>query len=86
MSIWDNLGLLEELERKRNSLRAGGKRLTFDCLNLKCSGDKAVCSEGWRLSLASDGALTLLTVLKGISSGSCKDCKDFITEEENPNP
>lgn len=80
MSIWDDKELLEELEKKRDSLRAKGKRLTFDCLNLRCRGKRAHCSKGYSLSIAKDGGLNLLIVLKGVTASICKNCRDFITE------
>ncbi len=81
MSVWDNRELLEKLEKKRDSLRYEGKLLTFDCLKLLCLGDRAVCSKGHRLGQARDGSLSLLAVLKGITSTVCKDCGDFVTEK-----
>ncbi len=79
--IWSNQILLDELEVKRNELRLDGRRLTFDCFSLKCSEDRAVCSRGKILGQAKDGSLALISVLRGIRSGTCKDCEDFITEE-----
>lgn len=79
--IWDNQQLLGELEKKRESLRAEGKRLTFDCLNLKCVDDRAYCSKGHHLGLAKDGSLFLLAVLRGIAPTACSKCKSFVTEE-----
>jgi len=81
MSIWDNQDLLEELEKRRGYLRARGRRLTFDCLNLKCRDERAYCSRGYCLRISGDGGLTLMTVLRGVTSSVCKNCKEFNTGE-----
>ena len=81
MNIWDDVELLEKLEQQRAIKRITG-RLTFDCLNLKCKGDRAYCSKGRLLGQAKDGSLALITVLRGVTSGICKHCKDFVTDEE----
>lgn len=80
-NIWDDAETLAKLEKERDLRRSDGKRLTFDCLNLKCKGDRAYCSKGMRLGQSKDGSMFLVTVLKGITSGACKSCFDFFTEE-----
>ena len=82
MNIWDNELLLAELEKRRDAKRLQTGSLTFDCLHLKFKGDRAYCVKGKHLGQAGDGSLYLLTVLRGINSSMCKDCKYFITEEE----
>ena len=68
-------------ERLRDKRRRDGK-LTYDCFNLKQRGDVAYCSKGYALSLADDGSLELEDVLKGVTSGVCRTCKDFDGEED----
>jgi len=80
-TIWDNKKILERLELLRDKMRKEGKRLTFDCLNLKHKGDRAYCSLGKRLTMCNDGTIALVTVLRGYTSGTCKECLDFSTEE-----
>ena len=79
--IWSNTELLDRLERERNLKRIDDRRLTFDCMNLKCKGDRAYCSRGKRLGQSKDGSLYLISVLKGITSGTCRSCEYFTTEE-----
>ena len=83
MNIWDNLTVLDALERQRDELRRRGGRLTFDCMNLASGKDRARCLKGHILGQARDGSLALISVLRGISSGTCKGCGDYNTEEEN---
>jgi len=76
-NIWANSILLDKLSMLREEARVKGERLAFDCLNLKCCGNRAVCSKGHNPGTASDGSLPLYSVLKGISPRVCKECKDF---------
>lgn len=82
MSIWDSIESLDKLEQQRAEKRITGGRLTFDCFNLKCKGDRAYCSKGLMLGQAKDGSIALITVLRGITSGACKKCSWFTTDEE----
>ena len=82
MNIWNDLKLLERLENQRAIKRQSSIRLTFDCLNLKHRGDRAFCSKGIMLGQAKDGSLSLLAVLKGVISSSCKECKYFVSDED----
>jgi len=82
LNIWNNTELLDKLERQRSAKRETSGRLTFDCLNLRCKEDRACCSKGKRLGQAKDSSLFLLSVLRGLTSGVCKTCEDFITDEE----
>ena len=79
-TIWDNPELLKKLENQRALRRLSGG-LTFDCMRLKCKDNRAFCSEGRRLGQSRDGSMALISVLRGITSGMCRDCRDFITEE-----
>lgn len=81
-AIWDEPEALSEYERMRDEKRAWLGRLTFDCLNLKCQGDRAVCSAGHNLGLARDGSLPLLRVLKGYTAAICRECTEYEIEEE----
>ena len=78
--IWSQPEALKRLEEERVIKRRVQIRLSFDCFNLKCKGDRAVCSKGYHLGQAKDGSLGLLTVLRGGTSGVCKDCAMFTTE------
>ena len=82
MNIWDDLELLEKLDSQRIIKRQSSIRLTYDCLNLKHKGNRAFCSKGIMLGQAKDGSLSLLAVLGGIASGSCKECKYFVSDED----
>ena len=82
MNIWDDLELLEKLDSQRIINRQSSIRLTYDCLNLKHRGNRAFCSKGVMLGQAKDGSLSLMAVLKGIASGSCKECKYFVSDED----
>lgn len=80
ISIWDNPDMLDRLDKQRAIKRTTG-RLTFDCMNLMCDGDRTRCAKGKLLSRAHDGTLALMMVLRGVTSGTCKDCSDFTTED-----
>ena len=82
MDIWEDEGTLDKLEKQRVLKRFGSGRLTFDCLKATVKGDRVFCSEGRLLGQAKDGSLALITVLRGITSGTCKGCKDYSSDEE----
>jgi len=73
MDIWED----DKLEALRDQARERIGRITFDCFNLKIRGDRAYCSKGYLLGRAKDGTLALITVLRGVTSGVCKDCIDY---------
>lgn len=81
MSVWDNQEFLKIQEERRAAKRFNSGRLTFDCFHLKYRGDRAHCSLAKRLGTSRDGSLSLANVLRGITSGTCRGCKNFITEE-----
>ena len=78
-NIWSDQGVLGKLEKERDEKQG---RLTFNCLELRCGGDRAWCSKGHKLGQARDGSLTLISVLRGTTSGTCKGCSEYSTEEE----
>lgn len=80
VDIWDNPTVLDELERMRAVKRKSG-RLTFDCLNTVVKGDRVLCSKSKLLGRSRDGSLSLLMVLRGITSGTCKGCWDYSSGE-----
>jgi len=82
MSIWDNEKALKEAEERRGVLRAKGKRLAFDCLNLKCHGERGSCSKGHSLSKSQDGSVDMRIILNGITPNACRDCKEFSCDED----
>lgn len=83
MDIWSDKILLEDLEELRNNRRGIGKRLTFDCMELRCSGDRVYCARGKDLSTYRGGTLALITVLRGVTSPVCINCQYYHTEEES---
>jgi len=67
----DRLGVEREFRRRHG-------RITFDCFELKSSGKGRVyCSKGRLLGRAKDGSMDELSILRGITSGACKDCPDY---------
>ncbi len=80
MNIWNDEDKLNKLEEQRNSLRESGKIMTFDCLNTRVKDNRVFCTKGKLLGQAKDGSLDLITVLRGVCSGSCKDCEDYNEE------
>lgn len=82
MDIWEDKEALDKLENQRNIRRFNSGRLTFDCLSAVVKGDRVSCSRGKRLGSSRDGSLSLIQVLRGITSGTCRNCEDFTTEEE----
>ena len=79
MNIWEDKEALDKLQKMRDG-KSG--RLTLDCFSLKFRKDRAYCSRGRMLGRARDGSLALITVLRGITSGTCKDCGDYSSDEE----
>lgn len=82
MSIWEDREALDKLQELRD-VKRGSERLTFDCFNLKYKEDRVHCARGRKLGTAKDGSLALITVLRGITSSVCKNCNDFVTDEES---
>ena len=58
-------------ERQRNNHRY-----------LKFKGDRAYCAKGKLLGQSKDGSIALIVVLRGVTSGACKNCGDFMGDEE----
>ena len=77
MNIWDNTEMLDRLEKNRSTLRAGGKRLTFDCMKNMVRDERVFCREGQRLGVARDGGVGLCAVLRGVTCGCCRGCEEF---------
>jgi len=75
--IFINQDELDRLEALREAKRKTG-RLTYDCYNLKTRiGGRVYCSKGRMLGRARDGSLGELSVLRGMTSGTCKGCPDY---------
>ena len=54
--------------------------ITYDCMAGKVAGDRVGCSEGHVLKSpgrGSNGTLSLLSVLRGRSSSTCRDCNGY---------
>ena len=81
MSIWNDKEQLDKLDKQRSIKRETG-RITFDCYNARPRGDRVFCSKGKLLGQARDGSLSMVLVLRGITSGTCKDCEDYNPDEE----
>lgn len=55
------------------------KRITYDCMNAIVQGDIVICKKGHvfkRIGGKKAPGLSVLSVLKGISSSVCKSCQD----------
>ncbi len=70
----------DKWEKVRDSKCAVGERMTYDCFHLRVKGLRAYCSKGKHLGQARDGSLDLLYIMRGMSSGVCKCCADFVSE------
>jgi hypothetical protein len=71
------------LERRRAKYKAEGKRLAYDCFNLKTTkGNRCFCSKGRRLSLTKDGTIDLRLILAGITPNVCLECPDFLSDDD----
>jgi hypothetical protein len=73
-----------ELIKKRIQARRK-RRLTYDCMSAIVKGAVVVCKEGHKfLQMGRRGGqgqgLSLLSVLRGRSSGVCQNCRDFDEE------
>ena len=77
MSIWDNPTVCNALDKIRDEKREKMGRLSYDCFNLKVKKDRVFCSKGKKLGCAKDGTLNFVSVIRGLTSGVCKNCKDF---------
>lgn len=65
-----------QLGQLREKRRSKG-RITFDCFNAMVRGDRVYCKLGHVLSAKRDGGLTLVEVLRGRSSPTCRKCSDY---------
>jgi len=81
VSVWNDKEALRKLEAERDIKRLNSGRLTFDCLHLKWKDDRAYCELGKILGQSKDRTVGLVAVLRGITCGVCRNCKDFIGEE-----
>jgi hypothetical protein len=70
------------LERRRAKYKAEGKRLAYDCLNLKTDGNRCSCSKGKRLSLSKEGTVDIRLILAGITPAICLECPDFVSDDD----
>ena len=78
MSIWCNFEFLDKAAELRGKLRLKGRRLAFDCVNMRAMPpDRAHCSEGYRVGRAQDGSTPVATILLGATPTVCKDCTEF---------
>jgi hypothetical protein len=71
-----------ELTRLRIKARRQ-KRIPYDCLGAIVKGDSVVCKWGHRLRGVGNRTkpgMSLLSVLKGMSSSFCQSCKDYDEE------
>ena len=50
MTMWDNPKRLDNLEGMRQNQRKNKGRLTFDCFNTRCRGDRVICIKQKRLA------------------------------------
>lgn len=82
-SIWDSPNTLAMLEEQRDERRRKAGRISFDCLNLKVRGDRVICAKGKLLGSSRDGSIALITVMRGVLLGSCRECSEFTKEEDN---
>ena len=59
------------------------RRLTYDCMTAIVQGDSVTCKKGHVLKSIGGRktpGLSLLSVLRGISSSVCKECQDYDEE------
>ena len=66
--------LATNLELSRDICRKHG-RITYDCFNCICKGDRAECNKSH--VLAKSKGMLLKSVLKGVSGVSCKTCQEY---------
>lgn len=74
-----NASKLAQMRIQKRRLR----RITYDCMNSSIHGDIVICKEGHvfkRIGLKKAPGLSVLSVLKGISSSVCKSCQDYDEE------
>lgn len=71
-----------ELEHRREEQRKKW-RIPYDCFHAKLQGNKVVCAKGYNLRGKSSNVVSLLSVLRGISSSACKVCPDYENGEES---
>ena len=82
MSIWDDEVALKDGEKRREHLRAKGKRLAFDCMELKCKGERGFCRLGKKLSKSKDCSVDMRIILNGTTPEACKKCTQFNPDED----
>lgn len=69
------------IQKRRN--RRQHRRITYDCMNSIVQGDSIICKKGHVLKSIGGRktpGLSLLSVLRGISSSVCKNCQDYDEE------
>jgi hypothetical protein len=70
------------LEQRRAKYKAEGKRLAYDCFNLKRKGNRCFCSKGKRLSLSKEGTIDVRLILAGVTPPICLECPDFFPDDD----
>jgi len=66
--------------RRRLNVFRKRKRLTYDCMKAIVKGDSVVCKKRHKFKMVGrrkKEGLSLLSVLRGMSSSVCQKCKDY---------
>ena len=66
--------------RKKPNIYRKKKRLTYDCMGAIVKGDNVVCRKKHRFKSVGKRrkpGLSLMAVLRGMSSSVCQTCKDY---------
>ena len=81
--------IADELTKRRIRRRITGRRrkirLTYDCMSAIVVGDSVVCKWGHkfkRVGLRGKEGMSLLSILRGMSSSVCQTCKDYNGETD----
>ncbi len=75
---------VEKFEKERARHRRRNHRITYDCRNTQCKGERVFCTRGKILqNLSADGSIYNVFVIRGRTSFACKTCSWFIPSE-NP--
>ena len=66
--------LASRLEKSR-AIKRAKRRLTYDCFNALCRGEKVVCRRGY------DVKLSVTDAIRGVCDKTCAICMDFGDKE-----
>ena len=81
-AVWFEEPLVGHLMEAREKARKN-RRLTYDCMAAVTDGDVVKCRHGYKflgVGKKQGGGMSLLSALRGRSSGRCQKCEEYDKE------